>query len=278
MDSLRTWWAAFEESLSATISSSGAYLPTLGAAITIMIAGWLVARLVRSGLLRGGGMLERALGQLDRPLRVGGLRVSERLIALTARFVFWVIILLFAAAAARVAGLDTFSMWLDRVVDYLPTLIAGLLIAFAGYLIGTLVKDIVSATFISIGAAESEIAGIAAQVGVFVTALVIGLDQIGIDVTFLIAITSVGIAGVSLSVAIAFGTGARDFVSNLIAARQLTGSLTAGDYAKCGDVEGRVLEVTSTMVVLVNDRGKVLVPAGHLQNRTSEILLESADE
>jgi hypothetical protein len=189
MNSLSAWWEVFQESLSASISNSGAYLPTLGAAIAIMIAGWLVARLVRALLLRGGGVLRHALGRLDRPVSAGRLRVSERLIALTARFAFWVIILLFAAAAARVAGLDTFSLWLDRVVDYLPTLIAGLLIAFAGYLLGTLVKDIVSATLLSIGAGESEIAGVAAQIGVFVTALVIGLDQIGLDVTFMIYIT-----------------------------------------------------------------------------------------
>ena len=122
MNGLSSWWAAFEESLSAAISNFGAYLPTLAAAVAIMVGGWLVARLARSMLIRGGGALRHTLSQFDAPMSAGRVRVSERLIALTARFAFWIIILLFAAAAARVAGLDTFSLWLDRVVDYLQSI------------------------------------------------------------------------------------------------------------------------------------------------------------
>lgn len=278
MDNLRVWWESFEESLSASMTSIGAYLPTLAAAIAVMIAGWLVAKLSRAVLLRSGGAFNRVLRRFERSASTGKLQLSRRLVALTANFVFWVIVLLFAAGAARVAGLDAFSVWLDRVIDYLPTLVAGLLIAFAGYLLSSLVRDIVAATLASTGSREHEFAGLAAQAVVFITALVIGLDQIGIDVTFLISLASVVIAGILLSFAIAFGLGARDFVGNLIAARQLSGAIAVGDYARCGEAEGRVLEVTATMVVLVNERGRVLVPAAHLQSHTSEILLGQSDE
>jgi len=278
MENLLVWWNSFEQSLIASMTALVEYLPSLGAAIAVMIAGWLVARLIRALLLRSGSALNRALGRLEGQVSAGRLRISRRLVALTGNFVFWVIILVFAAAAARVAGLDAFSVWLDRVVEYLPTLVAGLLIAFAGYLLSSLVRDIVSAALGSVAQGEAEVAGLAAQSVVFVTALVIGLDQIGIDVTFLITLASVLVAGILLSVALAFGFGARDFIGNLIAARQLHGALETGDYARCGDVEGRVLEVTSTMIVLVNEKGRVLIPASHMQNRTSEILMSQTDE
>ena len=278
MDNLRVWWESFEESLSASMTALGAYLPTLAAAIAVMIAGWLVAKLSRAVLQRSGGALNRVLRRFERSASSHQLQISRRLVTLTANLVFWVIVLLFAAGAARVAGLDAFSVWLDRVIDYLPTLVAGLLIAFAGYLLSTLVRDIVAATFAANLAEQNEVAGFAAQAVVFITALVIGLDQIGIDVTFLISLASVVIAGILLSFAIAFGLGAREFVGNLIAARQLSGTLEVGDYARFGDVEGRVLEVTSTMVVLVNEQGRVLVPAAHLQSHKSEILLGQTDE
>jgi hypothetical protein len=157
-------------------------------------------------------------------------------------------------------------------------LIAGLLIAFAGFLLSTLVRDIVTATIVSVGARENEIAGLAAQGAVFLTALVIGLDQIGIDVTFLITITTVLLAGVLLAIALAFGFGAKEFVGNLVAAHQLRGTLEIGDLARCGDAQGRILQLTTTMVVLVNDQGRVLVPASHLQKHISLIMPSQADE
>jgi small-conductance mechanosensitive channel len=278
MENLLLWWESFEQSLLASLTAFVEYLPSLGAAVLVMLVGWAAARLIRALLLRSGSALNRALGRFERPVSASRLRVSRRLVALTGNFVFWMTVLVFAAAAARVAGLEAFSVWLDRVVAYLPTLIAGLLIAFAGYLLSSLVRDIVSAALGSVASREAQAAGVAAQGVVFVTALVIGLDQIGIDVTFLITIASVLVAGVLLSIALAFGLGAREFVGNLIAARQLQGALEIGDYARCGDVEGRVLEVTPTMIVLVNDKGRVLVPASHLQSRTSEILSSQVDE
>jgi hypothetical protein len=188
------------------------------------------------------------------------------------------VILLFAAAAASVAGLDAFAVWLNRIVDYLPTLLAGILIALAGYLLSSLVRDIVSTALASMGTRETEFAGVAAQVAVFLTALVIGLDQIGIDVTFLVILVAVLVSGALLSMAFAFGFGARDFVGNLIAARQLRSELAPGDYARIADVEGRILEVTPTAVVLLNEKGRCIVPAAYLQRQPTLITPVDADE
>jgi len=278
METLNAWWDAFAQSLGASLAEVGAYIPALATAIAVMLFGWLVAKLVRGLLERSTIALSHLCERIGQPLTVTGLRISRRLVALTANFAFWVIVLLFAAVAARVAGLEAFSVWLDRIVDYLPTLAAGLLIAFAGYLLSTLVRDIVAAALASVGSKESEAASWAAQASVFAAALVIGLDQIGIDVTFLIILAAVFVGGVLLSIALAFGLGARDFVGNLIAAHQLRGTLEAGDLARVGDAEGRVVEITQTMVVLLTEHGRTLVPASHLQKHASTVLLEKSDE
>jgi small-conductance mechanosensitive channel len=113
---------------------------------------------------------------------------------------------------------------------------------------------------------------------VFVTALVIGLDQIGIDVTFLIILAAVTVGGLLLSISLAFGFGTREFVGNLIAAQQLKSTLEEGDHLRIGDVEGRVLEITATAVILINETGRVHVPARLLQLGTSTIVAGDSDE
>jgi small-conductance mechanosensitive channel len=242
-----------------------------------MLIGWIVALVLRAALMRSGRALDTVLARIGRPT-ASGARLSQRLVTLASSLVFWIVILLAAAIAARVAGLDAFSVWLDRLVDYLPMLVAGVLITLAGYLLSTLVRDIVAAAFVSVGSRENEVAGVAAQVAVFVTALVIGLDQIGIDVTFLIILVAVLVGGAVMSMAFAFGFGARDFVSNLIAARQLQGVFEPGDLARVGEVEGRVLEVTSTAIIMINEGGRVVVPASFFQTQASIIVSGDVDE
>jgi Mechanosensitive ion channel, conserved TM helix len=278
MQNLTNWWETFTESLTSSLTSIGEYLPLFGGALLVMALGWLVARLLRAVVVRLGTAFNRALERfLSRP-GTRGLRLSPKLLALTGNFAFWIAILLFAAIAARTARLDAFSTWLDRVIDYLPTLVAGGLIALAGFLLSTLVRDAVSAAVASTGSAHDQLAGLAAQSTVFVTAIVIGLDQIGIDVTFLITLVAIVLGGALLSLALAFGFGAKDFVGNLIAAHYVQRLLEPRERARVGDMEGRVLEITPTTVVLVNERGRLLVPARLFQREMTVLLSGDEDE
>lgn len=278
MDALSDWWDALAASMTSSLAGFGAYLPNISAAIAIMFIGWIVARILRTILLRSGHMLNDAVGRFGRSVTPARVRVSHRLVALAAKLGFWIVILVSAAVAAQVTGLDAFSAWLDRILDYLPTLVAGLLIAFAGYLLSTLVREAVATTLGSVHSIDSELAGFAAQSAVFLTALVIGLDQIGIDVTFLIILAAVLLGGALLGLALAFGFGAREFVSNLIAARQLRNTIAVGDRARIADVEGRILEIDSTTVVLLDDKERILVPAARFQSSVSRIVSGGSNE
>jgi hypothetical protein len=278
MDQIDQWWTSFVESFFAFLRLAGDFMPTLGAMVAIIVFGWITASIAHGILIRSGYAVGRTLGQFGRSPAAARTQTSERVIVLVAKLGYWMVILVFVAIAARVAGLDAFSNWLDRIVNYLPTLVAGVLIALAGYFLGALVRDVVSAALQSTGTPEYKLAGLAAQATVFTTALVIGLDQIGIDITFLIILISIVAGGVLLSFALAFAMGAKDFVGNLIAAHQLRGVVEPGDQTRIGAVEGRVLEVSPTAIVLINDKGRVHVPAALLQKQYLEIATGDSDE
>jgi len=199
-------------------------------------------------------------------------------LALIGNVIFWVVILVFASAAARVGRLDAFTSWLDRIVAYLPTLVAGGLIALAGYLVSTLIRDVVTTTVASTGSHQSELFGFVAQSAVFLSAVVIGLDQIGINVTFLTTLLAIVVGGVLLGVVFAFGFGAREFVGNLIAAQQAHQIIEPGVVVQVGEEQGQVLEITATSVVLVTARGRLVVPAKMFQERMTLIVADHEDE
>jgi hypothetical protein len=253
------------------------YLPHFVAALLLLLAGWLVARLLRGLCIRLAGGLNNVLAGLSRWSRAKRrLTLTSGARVLIGNIVFWVIILLFVAMAARVARLELFTVWLDRIVAWLPTLFAGGLIVLAGWFAGVLVRDLVSAALASAGSGQSELFGRILQGAVFIAGLVIGLDQIGIDITFLTILFAIVVGGLLLAVALAFGAGARDLVANLIGAQQLTRLLEPGQVARIDGIEGQVLELTPTSVVLATDEGRMAIPAKRFQE--AAVLIVTAED
>lgn len=253
------------------------YLPHLGAALLLLLAGWLIARLLRSVVIRLAGGLNTALA------RISAWSGTRRRLTLTpgarsliGNVVFWVVILLFIAMAARVARLELFTTWLDRIVAYLPTLFAGGLILLAGYFVSTVVRDLVVAALHSAGSTHSEFLGRVTQSAIFLAAIVIGLDQIGIDITFLTILFSIVVGGLLASLSLAYGLGARVLVANLLGARYLQRLLEPGQVARISGIEGQVLELTPTSVILATDDGRMSIPAKLFQEEA--VLIKAADD
>jgi hypothetical protein len=278
MENVSAWLADFRATVLDGLEAFAGYLPYLLGAVTLVVIGWLVARLLRALFIRLGAGLNRLLDRVIQPLGARRLRLAQPIITLIGNVIFWVVVLIFAATAARVGRLDAFTAWLDRIVAYLPTLLAGGLIALAGYLVSTLIRDVVSATVASTGSGQADLFGFVAQSAVFLSAVVIGLDQIGIDVTLLITLLGIVVGGLLLGIVFAFGFGARTFVGNLIAAQQLRQVLEPGSVVRVEDEEGQVLEITPTSIVLVSSKGRLMVPAKVFQEQTTLIVADQENE
>jgi hypothetical protein len=278
MDNLSAWLDDFRTTVLDGLEAFASYLPYLLGALTLFVVGWLVARLLRALFMRLGAGLNKLLDRVVQPLGARRLKLAQPIIALIGNVIFWVVVLIFAATAARVGRLDAFTAWLDRIVAYLPTLLAGGLIALAGYLVSTLIRDVVSATVASTGSGQADLFGFIAQSAVFLSAVVIGLDQIGIDVTLLITLLGIVVGGSLLGIVFAFGFGARTFVGNLIAAQQLRQVIEPGTVVRVAEEEGQVLEITPTSIVLVGAKGRLMVPAKVFQEQTTLIVADHEDE
>jgi hypothetical protein len=250
------------------------YLPNLLAAVVVLTLGWLVARLLKAlsvRLLDGADRLWQRFvtrtaipaGNLRRP---SGKTVGS--------LVFWLVMLFFLTAAAEILGVKVFADWLARLVAYLPALIAGVVILLAGVFIGNLARDLVEAAAISAGIEQSEFLGRGVQLIILGTALLIGAEQVGIQVSFLTGIVTVLVSAVLGGMALAFGLGARHYVSNLVAARGLRQSLHVGQRIRIEGIEGVVLEVTATAVRLQAEQDEHSIPA-HLFELHSAVLLQA---
>ena len=247
------------------------HVPAVLGTIALLLLGWTLARILRAGTIRmftllgvfGGRLLEAQGG------RIQLTRSAEPVGTL----VFWVVLLFFITAATQVLGLDTFAVWLGRLLDYIPTLLTGGLIVAAGWLLSRFVGDVAVATTGRLEIASRQLLGRVAQVTILMVAILVGADQVGVRITVLVVL----VAGVALTIAggitVAISLGARSYVANLIGAHYLRQAFEVGQRIRVAGFEGRVLDVSATAVVLETEDGRVNVP-GQLYNSEPIVLLE----
>jgi small-conductance mechanosensitive channel len=244
---------------SAVMQSLVQYVPSVLGAVLLLVAGWLLAKLLRIVVTRGVLALDTLVARV-----VSGARAERPRVAASAEVlgtvVFWVVLLFFITAATKVLGLDTFTNWLGSVLQYLPTLAAGALIVAAGYLLSTFVRDLVTATASRLEPAQRSALARTAQGAILVTAILVGADQIGVKVTFLAIVVAAVAAAVVGSITIAASLGARSYVANLIGAHYLRQSFEVGQRIRVSGHEGRILQLTALSMVLETADGRVTLP------------------
>lgn len=278
METINVWTDGFQNSVAGLIDAIAAFLPLLLGAVLLLLIGWVLAQLARRGTLSIALSANGAIDRLVNRGREKRVHLPTQTPKLVSDIVYWLIILLFVTWAARVARFDTVSGWLDRVVTYIPTLVAGIAIVFLGYLVSAVVRDIVSGAAGSAGIAQSRLLGLAAQMATFVTGLVIGLDQIGIDVSFLVTLIAIMLGALLAGLSLAFGLGARNFADNLVSARNIQRLYRRGQTVRIGDLEGEIIELTPTSVVMASDRGRSAIPARLFGEQVSVLVTpEEAD-
>lgn len=258
--SVLAWAEALETTARGVIADVIAYVPQLAGALLLLILGWLVARITRAVIIRGTSGLVAGLSRILPGAAARRLRVSQQALRVTGSIGFWIVLLLFATAAAEAASLPLLSDWLDQLVAFMPRALAAAAVILIGYVLSGVARDAVAAPLAAAGIAQANLVGIAAQATVLVASLIIGVSQIGVDVTFLTIVSAIALGSLLISFAVAFALGARDLVANLIGVQQMRTRFLVGQTVRIGEVEGEILEFTPSAVVIDGEEGTVSVP------------------
>jgi hypothetical protein len=271
MDRLQAWGAQLIGVFKDTLESIVTYLPIVLAAIAVLVIGWLIAHVIR-------GLVRRALESMDwlfarlAPRSAGR---SEALARATSRaistVVFWIVLLVFAASALRILGGSLFERWTENLLAYLPSAIGGIIIIVVGFTGGALVRHVLEQASVGLGVGQSSLLGRLAQALIVITCIVIGIDQLGVNVAFLIQLTTVTAAAVFGGIALVFALGTRQHLANLIGAHYARKHYAPGDFVKIGAFQGRIVEIVDGCVFLETEAGDVSVPA---QNFSAEAFVK----
>ena len=176
---------------------------------------------------------------------------------------FWIVLLVFAASALRILGGTLFERWTESLLGYLPSAIGGVIIIVLGFTGGSLARNVLEQASLGLGVGQSSFLGKLAQAVLVLSGVVIGIDQLGVNVNFLIQLTTVTAAAVFGGIALVFALGTRQHLANLIGAHYARKHYAPGDHVKIGAFEGRVLEISDGCVFIETEQGDVSVPGEH---------------
>jgi small-conductance mechanosensitive channel len=272
------WYETWLENLTTGLQEAGRQLPTIAVAVLLVLLGWGLAHLGRrwsraisETLLERLGASSRSLG---RAVESSGARGNTPRIV--SAFVFWIVLLVFVAAAVEVVGLPRVTELIGRLATYVPNLLAASLIILGGLILARVVRAAVLRAAESGGVAQAPTIAAASEGIVIVLAAVIALEQLGISGRVLELTVTVVIGSALAAIALAFGLGARSSVANLIAAHYVTRMIRIGQTLEIEGTRGTVIELTSTAVVLETVEGRVVVPAQRFDEATTVIVDKEA--
>ncbi len=194
-------------------------LPKVIIAVLIFILGWLVAVILGKWVaqiisalqvdkaLKSVGteeVLSRAGFKLDAGAFIGGL-------------VRWFIIVVFLIASLNLLGLTQVNEFLRQVVlSYLPRVIAASLILLLAAVVADAAHKIIAGSAKAVGSHSAQLFGGVAKWAIWVSAILVALNQLGIGGQLLNNLFTGVVAMLAIAGGLAFGLGGRDAAARYI--------------------------------------------------------------
>jgi len=206
------WMAStVADSVRAVFVRVGDSLPKLVGAIVSLWVGWVIA-----------GIAQKAVVKLLKTVRLDDLsaraRISEflsrgeirlSLSELVGLFLYWLLVLAFALASLDVLGLTVAAGLLDRVLGYVPDVLAGVIVLVLGFFFAAVVSGIVQTATANMGVTQARGLAQISRVAVLIFAVAIALEKFFssmiVQATFTIILSAA-----AFGTALAFGLGCKE--------------------------------------------------------------------
>jgi small-conductance mechanosensitive channel len=266
----QVWLESAESWLSKLLRDLG-IPPAVVVAALILLAGVVVAVVCRH-LTRK--LVTRATEWLARWAGPSASGSSPRFGNVAA--VYWGVLALAVMTATETLGLPVVTGWLGKVTSYVPRVVAAAAIVGVGLLGARVVRQLVTSAATSAKLRSAERLGRLVEVGLVVGVALLAVEQLGIEVSLLKTSVVVVLATVLGGAALAFGLGSRELVANILSAHFVQKAYQPGQRIRVGDVEGQILRITETAVVVETADGEISLPARELADSRSTLIVHGS--
>ena len=240
---VRDWSEAMMTSLAGGLAMFFAAIPKVIAFAVILVVGWFIANLIARlaarvlRLVRFNELSQRS-GFTAFVRNIGVQTDPAGFLGLVAKWFMRLIVLVVAFDAL---GLPAVSDVLRQLLLWLPNLAVGIVVLVIGGLLANAAAGIVRGATSSAGFAHPELLATVARVSVWIFAIIVAVNQLGIAQTLVNTLFMGAVALVVIALGLSFGLGGREVAAKLLAkwydeARQEAPKIVGGGPAPAGSV------------------------------------------
>ncbi|TAK60484.1 MAG: hypothetical protein EPO24_06670 [Bacteroidetes bacterium] len=206
------------ESLKLFYKNFGIFLVRLLAGFLLLIIGWVIADSIRKialkifKLLRIDNIAEKV--GIEDFLLLGGVQYTT--VTLLARTVYWFIMVSVILATLNVLGLQSTTDIFNKLVFYIPTFIAAMLILIFGIFLAKFVQAALTTYLNTIGMSNGGVLGALAKYMVIIFIGFIALEQLSIGGSILVSAFQIAFGAVCFGFALAFGMGGKEWAAKFL--------------------------------------------------------------
>lgn len=218
LPAVKDWSEAMLTSLAGAMAMFFAAIPRVLAFAVILLVGWVIAGLIAkgvAGLLRGikfNEVAERS-GFAKFVRNIGVKTDCAGFLAMVAK---WFIRLIVLVVAFDALGLPAVSDVLRQMLLWLPNLAVGIVVLVVGGLLANAAADLARGATRSAGFRHPDLLGNMVRGAVWVFAVIIAVNQIGIAETLVNTLFMGAVALAVLAFGLAFGLGGREVAAKLL--------------------------------------------------------------
>ncbi|MDP2941158.1 MAG: hypothetical protein Q8N85_02750 [Candidatus Omnitrophota bacterium] len=209
---MSSWEIVLLEPARTVLGQIGQFLVNILLVLIILIIGWVISKMIKTIVTKGlravklDDLSDRI--ELDSLLAKGGINYS--LSELIGVIFYWLALLVTFMVAINSVGLTIAAELLDRVVIYIPHVIAAIFILILGMFVATLLKNIVQTAANNAGLSQGNLLSKVVEAAAMIFVALIALEQLGIGVKITELTLAIILGSVGLGLALAFGLGCRD--------------------------------------------------------------------
>ncbi len=225
-----------------------ASIPSLLQGLAFVGLGWLLGRILGWTTTRFFSRLklDEAESRLGLSTNLQRLGLDQKPSRFIGGVIFWAVFLSFLLLALEASGLEPLLAPIQAILAYLPHLLAAVLIVVAGIWAAQFVGRALQNVLAGMGLEAPQTAAGVVRAFVIVIAVILAIDQLGINTALLNDTLSSVIAIAIGGVALAFALGSRGVTTNILSSYYLRERFQPGDQLKLKDQEG-TLEAIGTL-------------------------------
>jgi hypothetical protein len=202
------------------LTQVGEFVSDVLMVLILLIIGWLVSKyVIKSGvtkllkIVKIDDLSHRI--ELDAILAKGG--INSGLSELLGNICYWLSLLITFVVALNAVGLTVAADLLQKIVLFVPNIIAAVFILIVGMFAAVVIRNIVRVAANNAGISQSNLLSNIAEVVIMIFTVAIALEQLQIGGRIIDLTVSIILGSFGLGFALAFGLGCKDIVGKSVA-------------------------------------------------------------